>query len=298
MKTLIGKILVLILLCSQICFTYAKEKDTIKYHEIADKFFDNNDYYRAITYYKLALFEDVTSENKQILYSKIADSFYKAQKAESAIEYYLMAEKETADPMILANLCFKIGKLYYLKRKIGFATEKFQSCLDRFPDKIASPKLNYYLGFSNIDISEFEKAKMYFSKIDPKSQVFELSQEIKNNLNNKPFKKKNKILAGLLSIIPGAGQLYTEHYSEAIVSFVINGLFGFLIYDSFRKSQEIDNYGYTNLVIFSSLGLSFYNANIYGAAHSAKRYNQASQRKFIQSLHDINNSSEFGLELD
>jgi hypothetical protein len=102
----------------------------------------------------------------------------------------------------------------------------------------------------------------------------------------------------LLSIIPGVGQIYTEHYSEALLSFAVNALFGFLSYDYFRKSQEIPNYGYTNFALFTSIGLSFYSANIYGAALSAKRYNEVAHKRLEERIIRINNESGWGIAFE
>lgn len=87
----------------------------------------------------------------------------------------------------------------------------------------------------------------------------------------KKFKAKKPVVAGLLSaVIPGLGKVYTKDWKDAIFSFVFVGTTGFQAYRGFALKGKNSVRGW----IFSGLCLGLYTGNIYGAAYSAKRYNQ------------------------
>ena len=92
------------------------------------------------------------------------------------------------------------------------------------------------------------------------------------------FKEKSAVLAGVLSIIPGAGYAYSGHYQTAISALFVNGLLAFATYSSLQK----ENYGMAALT--GVFNLSFYIGNIYGAVNSAKRYNSSFRKSLINKL--------------
>lgn len=95
-------------------------------------------------------------------------------------------------------------------------------------------------------------------------------------------KRKNATLAGVLSIIPGCGYLYTGHKGSALTSFVINSLLGYATYTSIKSK----NYGWAGVCGF--LSLSFYIGNINGAMRSATRYNQKKREWIMERFEKIN----------
>lgn len=95
-------------------------------------------------------------------------------------------------------------------------------------------------------------------------------------------KCKNPAVARLLSVVPGAGYLYTGHKGSAITSFVINSLLMYTTYTSITG----ENYGLAGVMGFMSL--SFYIGNITGAGRSAIRYNKSVYDKSLVELEQIN----------
>ena len=95
-------------------------------------------------------------------------------------------------------------------------------------------------------------------------------------------KRKNATLAGVLSIIPGCGYLYTGHKGSALTSFAINSLLVYATYTSVKSR----NYGWAGVCGF--LSLSFYIGNINGAIHSAGRYNRKKREQIMERFNEIN----------
>lgn len=142
------------------------------------------------------------------------------------------------------------------------------------PDKIYS-----LLGLAYAQEFEFKKSSEYFLKINKESPLFYNANNcvtILNFMDN--YKYKKKYIAGILSIIPGAGYYYSGHKSSAISSLIVNSLLGYALYSNIKN----ENYGMATLVgVFS---FSFYIGNISGSIKSTKRYNKVIDNKIINQI--------------
>ena len=98
--------------------------------------------------------------------------------------------------------------------------------------------------------------------------------------------RKSPWLAGGLAVIfPGAGHVYTEHYTDAVLSLFWNGVFlggGAYLYSLERKAEV----GHGGSIVFGLAGLIFYAANITGAVSSAHRYNYFQERRLQQKIRE------------
>jgi TM2 domain-containing membrane protein YozV len=84
--------------------------------------------------------------------------------------------------------------------------------------------------------------------------------------SNPPY--KNELTAALLStIIPGAGKIYTNEYSDGIIAFIVTSLMGYISYTDFKADHKFRGW------LFAGLTAFFYGGNIYGSAASAQIYN-------------------------
>jgi putative component of membrane protein insertase Oxa1/YidC/SpoIIIJ protein YidD len=92
------------------------------------------------------------------------------------------------------------------------------------------------------------------------------------------FKNKSASLAGILSIIPGAGYAYTGNKQTAISALIVNGLLAYATYTNLKNK----NYGMG--ILTSVFNLSFYIGNIYGATKSANRFNDQQKKSIIDKL--------------
>ena len=124
-------------------------------------------------------------------------------------------------------------------------------------------------GISHVKISEFSNATVSFQKVSTHGlyakNVFR-NLEIISKIHNQKY--KSPTLAGLLGIIPGAGYLYSSHRQTALSSLIINALFAYGAYTSFKTN----NMGIG--ILASVIGVAFYLGNVQGSVKSVRRYNQ------------------------
>lgn len=133
-------------------------------------------------------------------------------------------------------------------------------------------------------LHNYNESKNIFTELSKKypddTSIQKSIKSIDLLINNK---EKSPLTAKLLSVIPGAGYLYTGHKGSAATSLIINSLLAYATYTSIKK----ENYGVAGIMGFFSL--SFYIGNINGAGRSAKRYNEKKTNHAISKIEIYNN---------
>ncbi len=87
------------------------------------------------------------------------------------------------------------------------------------------------------------------------------------------LEKHNKsplLAAGLSTVVPGLGKVYTKNYGDALMALLFTGLNVWQAWRGFSKNGVKSVRGW----IFAGIGTSFYLGNIFGSAKAAKRYNK------------------------
>jgi len=161
----------------------------------------------------------------------------------------------------LGNINFELGN--YDK-----ALHYYNDCIKFHTDTIQSEKSVLMKGLVYASQKQWDESENMFISLSDNS-IFTYSKKsclaiLKEREN---IKYKKPYLAGIYSVIPGLGYIYSGHKQTALSSLVINGLLAYATYTSYKN----ENYGMAALTgLFS---FSFYMGNIAGSVKSAKRYN-------------------------
>lgn len=178
---------------------------------------------------------------------------------------------------------FCVAHLYDLIGDNGSSVHYFEKAAGLFAPNNSSAHPFSELGKAYFKKELYENAKSAFRNklfVDNNLDAFNSSIGIIQEVESFPRKKKNIAMA--LSIIPGAGYLYTHQPKNALTALIINGVLGYASYTSFKSKN--DGVG----AILSVLGLSFYLGNIVGSGNSATQYNESIKRKAFERLQTIN----------
>ncbi|MFW5700897.1 MAG: membrane protein insertion efficiency factor YidD [Cyclobacteriaceae bacterium] len=173
----------------------------------------------------------------------------------------------------------EIGNINFDLGNYDKALKIYDECLGSSSDTIIYDKSLLMKGLTYAHQKKWNESKQMFSSISDQS-MFNYSK--KNCLSALSFREnisyKKPFIAGVLSVIPGLGYIYSGHKQTALSSFIINGLLAYATYTSFKN----ENYGMTALTgLFS---FSFYVGNISGSVKSAKRYNSQQDYNTINKL--------------
>ena len=97
-------------------------------------------------------------------------------------------------------------------------------------------------------------------------------------------KRKSPWLAALMSVVlPGSGKAYCGYWGDGAISFTFTASTAFFAIRGFNKYGTRSVYPW----IIGGLAVSYYAANIYGGATSAKRYNNNLDYSFINETEKV-----------
>ena len=223
---------------------------------LASRFAQEEDYYRAITCYKSALFLMPDSCNRALEAEYgIFLSYYLGQRFGQAIEQFegsRLKEVESGFPALeelLAALCEA-----YLKVNQPIKAENIRCLLSLMGKKELSSSLDLFSATVQADLCNAPFACDYLAGAK--------SVQAAQTLN---------------ALIPGAGYLYVGQGKTALTSFFLNTLFIAAAYQCFKHRNVPAG------VIVSSFEFGWYVGGINGAGLAAKEYNERRYQTMAQN---------------
>ncbi|MGM9788222.1 MAG: membrane protein insertion efficiency factor YidD [Candidatus Cryptobacteroides sp.] len=183
------------------------------------------------------------------------------------------------------SMLYTSAHILSLSGQNASSLERFEKTAGIFE---ANPSEDYVAPYGELALlyaaeRDFDKSRQAFSSKlswDGNESAYNRSLNVLADMQNQ--KGKKEWLAVGLSIIPGAGYLYTGSFSNAITSLLINSLL------CYATCTSVNSKNYGVAVIMGALNLSFYIGNMVGAGQSARRYNDARWREFTSELRNIN----------
>jgi tetratricopeptide (TPR) repeat protein len=140
-------------------------------------------------------------------------------------------------------------------------------------------RARYELGWLHVDQGRWHLADQEFTLISADNQDRFQIGDIRQALSKSDtIPLKNPATAGMLSILPGGGQLYSGRYQDALTAFLINGGLIWAAWEAF----DSENYALGSVIGFVEFG--FYAGNINGAISSAHKYNNNRISEFKEIL--------------
>lgn len=227
----------------------------------ADHLYCGGDYLRAVLEYQ-SLADNIINDTIEY---KIAIGLERLSRFDEAAQIFRSIN--------LNSEFYFNSKLHFLKSKIKLGEYDLNS--NQNDDSLSLTELKL------MNISYLLSSKSLLDKetfLFPFNQIERTETAIYYEWKKDP-PYKNPLVAGILSaLVPGSGKIYTGQISEGLTALVLNGLFAFLSYNSFKNDHNIRGY------IFAGAGIFFYAGNVYGSAISANRYNQKAEQEYFESI--------------
>jgi len=198
--------------------------------------------------------------------------------ADAVASFNALIEKFTSGEWVVKSY-FMVSESQIRLNQYGSAVITLHNLITVSPDADVKDEAFYRLGWIYIETASWDNARIYFEKISPPNrEKFRLERLAAELAQEAGIARKSPALAGALSIVPGAGQLYCERYQDALIAFLLNGALIWAAYEAFDN----DNNALGALLTFVEVG--FYAGNIYGAVGSAHKYNRSKNEQFIENL--------------
>ena len=247
--------------------------------ELADHFFKQEDYYRAITEYKRFLFFFPQSPKVEEALWKIAQSYFKGQKWDEAIAAADQMIQKFPNSAKLAELYLLQGLCFTAKKEYPRARWYFEKAKDSSSDFQTTQEAQWQIAVNYLKEEKWKEAVTEFRAVDPQSSFYPRSERWAQGLDRMDqIPQKSPVTAGILAILPGAGHLYCERYRDATIAFLLNGAFIWGMVESFQH----ENYVVGGILTFFELG--WYSGNIYSAVSSAHKYNRKKKQEYLNNL--------------
>lgn len=219
------------------------------------KFAQEQDYYRAITCYKRALYLAPPAKQCECEY-RLIEAYYLACKYADVIAVYECSSvgKLPMDFPAIKELLIMLEDSYYQTGREEKACRIHQIIEQRFPD--TAQNIITYQAVVEADFCTLNEL------------AYE-NEDLNCFLASYVAEKKSPERAQLLNaILPGAGYFYVGQKKSALTSFVINALFTWASYRFFDRGYPAAG------IITASLEFGWYCGGINGAGLAAEELNQ------------------------
>ncbi len=248
--------------------------------DLADHFFKEGDYYRAVTEYKRFLFFFPQSTQAEGVLFKVAKAYYNGKKWDEAITFCdNLLRKFPLSPLKADALLLK-GYSCLEKKEFAQARHFFRLVVEDFPDTPAGDEGQRQIALTYVKEDKWKEAAAEFRKTEPRSKLYQSSQRFAEGLERlDEVPQKSPETAGILAaLLPGAGHFYVGRYRDASVAFVLNGAFIWGAVEAFQHK----NYAVGGILTFFELG--WYSGNVYSADSSAHKYNKKTRQEYLDKL--------------
>lgn len=247
----------------------------------ADYLYLKEDYYRAITEFERVIFFYPDHPHALKAKLKIALAYQKGKKWDLALDYFRKITEDYHDRKAGIEASYHIGETYCLKEDYPHAIGKFSSFIERYPEDDLTKKAQVMLGWCYLKNKSYERAIEEFGKVEAESPFYDTAAGLARDAGDFPtLPHKSPALAGILSIIPGVGQIYTGRIQDGVITLVLNGFFIWGAYEAFDHGNNVAG---GILLMFES---GWYSGNIYGAISGAHKYNRNNMDLYFQSLEE------------
>jgi tetratricopeptide (TPR) repeat protein len=255
------------------------EIDSEKQLEFAEDAFAAADYSLAVTEYKRFIYFFPEDKRVELAMYKIGLSYFNGRRLKEAIDSFEAVIERFGESDLSVTSYFMISESYVWIKEFGPAITNLRNLIAITDDSDVRDEAYYRTGWIYLETASWEKARLSFQKISERNRNKYLLERLAAELDKTgSISKKDPALAGVLSVVPGAGYVYCERYRDALIAFLVNGALIFAAYESFDKEHNALG------GLLSVVGLGFYAGNVYGAVNSAHKYNRTQTFKFVEEL--------------
>ncbi|MBM4333874.1 MAG: tetratricopeptide repeat protein [Deltaproteobacteria bacterium] len=253
--------------------------------KLADQFFNEGDLEGAIREYKRFLFFFPHSVKADEALVKIAESYFNGRRWEEAIVICDDLIKKFPSSSLKSKAFLVKGEAMAGKKQYPQARVFLQKAQEISPGTPTADEAQLQIARTFLQEEKWKEAAHEFRKIDKKSKLYPKGEYFAQGLDLiQELPQKSPVTAGVLSaVLPGAGQVYTERYGEAVIAFLLNGAFIWGMVASFAD----ENYVVGGILTFFELG--WYSANIVNAVNSARKYNRNKKLDYLDRLEKESN---------
>ena len=274
---LISIIFLGLLLQSSLASADALIIDAQRQFEYAERLYAEGLYQQAAAEYDRFAFFFPKDPSQGLAIFKSGQAYIKAGDPAVAIQRFALLAQGT-DPLAI-EAQFMMAESYLALKNPRQAILQLRNIILSNDTVAVRDRALLRIGWIYIDQMNWEEARAAISHMSESARQRPNVAEVFTALGQADqLPQKNPTLAGALSIIPGAGQLYLSRYQDALAALIVNGGLFWASYESF--DHDLNALG----GLLAIVGFGFYAGNIYSAVSGAHKYNLSQNLRYADLL--------------
>ena len=238
----------------------------------AQHLFETEEYYRAITEYQRFIFLYPEHSRTPGAHFQIGACYFGGGQWQEAVKVWQANLGHSLPPELRRQTLYQLAAGYYKLEQYRLCRQYLEQLRQEYPQNPLRLSARKLLTASYLAQERWGDAARTVQQMEL-PQAEELSRQVAQ-AQELPLKSPG-LAGGLSAILPGAGQLYAGRSQDAIMAFLLNGLFIWGTVEAFSHDKPVTG---VILLFFES---GWYFGNIYSATSSAHKYN----RKLKQDFH-------------
>jgi TolA-binding protein/TM2 domain-containing membrane protein YozV len=269
--------------------------------QFADQLLQEGEYFRAITEYQRFRFDYPDDPRQAMALFRIGQAYYRGQQYQKALQTFRDVTHTYPDSPYGRQAWLWQGESLLQQTQYDAAEQSYATYIERYANAPAIPYARYQKGWTLLYRRQWQAATTELQQIPPSSPLYAAAQQLAMEAQEGSQQpKKSPFLAGILStFLPGAGQLYNGRHGDAVLTFLLNGLF---------IAGTIEAIQHDQLAIAGTLGFfeaGWYGGNVYSAVNGAHKHNRHTdeallhnlERRFRMTPPDMPQTQQIGLQL-
>ena len=246
--------------------------------EFGDHLFRQGDYYRAITEYERFVFLAPEHAAAAEVRLRIGEAYYFGEKWDAAARIFRALETPEKDENVRRTSALYLAAIALRQKEPQRSADLLEKFLADFPDDPRRTDVVGQLILLDLRSGRLGEAERRLAEANA-GETSSLPLGAADLEEWKRLPRKSPLLAGSLSaVLPGAGQAYVGHWSDAALAFGLNAVFAWGTYAAFHQDEDILG------CFLLALDTTWYFGNVYNAANGARRANQHRQNRFFENL--------------
>ena len=201
--------------------------------------------------------------------------------SEARKAFYPAIEKGPNSPFA-GKAFFLTGESYYREGMFDRAAAFFGEVAKTAPSSQLESAAYYRLGWTRMQENRWREASDDFGKVARGDPLYPNAAHLSaESLKGELLPYKDPVCAGVMAgILPGLGHVYVSRYKDALVAFLLNGLFIWATIESFHQDHNVLG----GILAFFEAG--WYAGNIYSAVNVTHKWNRKVRDDFRKGFID------------
>ena len=256
--------------------------DSDEQFDFAQAYMEKGEYGRAISEFERFIYFFPKERRVSLSRHLIGICYLKDGRYKNARKVFLRTVGDDPDSPFAGKALFLIGESYYEQGASDEAKYYFGQVLERYPSRQLKNAARYRLGWTRMQENRWQEASEDFRKVERTSLLYDSAKYLSaESPKGELLPYKDPVYAGIMAgIIPGLGHAYVSRYKDAIVAFLLNGLFIWATIESFHQDHNVLG------GILAFLEVGWYTGNIYSAVNVTHKWNRKVRDNFRKGLID------------